>query len=184
MGQIRKEGITLDKFGENLSVFAVNRDDVKDFVKGLPEKCAINPVTLEYELQILKIISVGWALSFYMPESDPDKKPLTHIFWNHIRGISKNISDLTNLTTGNKIDYFEILKTRLDTYVKALSDNRDADTGAASIIGLTFAEKCNCSDNAIAVLNGAKMFTITIGSVKEYLNAVDIEKNQEVKNEN
>ena len=43
----------------------MDREDVKDLVANLPEETDIRGVTVEYELQILKIISVGWSISYY-----------------------------------------------------------------------------------------------------------------------
>ncbi len=184
MGQIRKQELTVEKFGENLSTFAVNRDDLKELMSLIPQNCNLNLTTIEYELQILKIISIGWAISFYMPHSDNNKKVLAQIFWSHIREISKNISNLTGVTTGKQIDYFEILKTRLDSYVGELQKNPDTNSGTSSIIGSVFAEICESENDAIAILTGTKMFTFTIGAVKEYLEAVEIKESKEECNEN
>ncbi|MCP3899481.1 MAG: hypothetical protein GY707_07200 [Desulfobacteraceae bacterium] len=184
MGQIKKQELTVEKFGENLSIFAINRDDLKELICLIPKNCELNLTTVEYELQILKIISIGWAISFYMPQSDVNKKALTQIYWSHVREISKNISNLTGVTTGNQIDYFEILKTRLDRYVGELQKNPDSNSGTASIVGSVFAEICKSENDAIAILTGTKMFTITIGAIKEYLNAVEIKENREKNNEN
>jgi hypothetical protein len=55
----------IEKAGEALFNFAVDREDVKALVANLPEETDIQGVTVEYELQILKIISVGWSISYY-----------------------------------------------------------------------------------------------------------------------
>ena len=44
---------------KNLAEYAVDRDDIKVFVHNLPQDQNINTVTVDYELQLLKIISVG-----------------------------------------------------------------------------------------------------------------------------
>jgi hypothetical protein len=72
--------------------------------------------------------------------------------------------------TGHEIDYFQILKDRLDMYLNALSSHPDASQPVA-VIGPEFARTCGNADDAFTVLCGAKMFTATIGSVKEYLEA-------------
>lgn len=182
MGQVKKQELNIEKFGENLSVFAINRDDLKELIGLIPKNCDINLTTIEYELQLLKIISVGWAISFYMPQTDSNKKILSQIYWTHIREISKNISNLTSVTSGKQIDYFEILKMRLDKYVSVLQNNSDIKTDISSVIGSVFAQMCNVENDAIAILTGTKMFTLTIGAVKEYINAVKIKK--ERNNEN
>ncbi|MCK5097116.1 MAG: hypothetical protein KAR45_03395 [Desulfobacteraceae bacterium] len=184
MGQAKKQELSIEKFGENLSTFAINRDDLTELINAIPKESKLNLSIVEYELQILKIISIGWALAFYMPQSDINKKPLTEIYWTYIREISKNISNLTGVTTGQQIDYFDILKKRLDKYVGVLQGSPEKTTGTSTIIGSMFSELCNFKDNAAAILTGTKMFTYTVGAVKEYLDAVEIKDNKEINNEN
>lgn len=184
MGQASKQELHIEKFGENLSTFAVNRDDIKELLAAIPKDSNLNLSIIEYELQILKIISIGWALAFYMPESDKNKKPLCEIYWSYIREISQNISSLAGLTTGKQINYFDILKERLDKYVGTLQTNSDKASDTSSIIGLKFSELCNAEDDALVILTGTKIFTFTIGAVKEYLDAVEIKQSKEKNNEN
>lgn len=184
MGQAHKQSLYVEKFGENLATFALNRDDLKGLIRTIPKSHCLNLNTIEYELQILKIISVGWAISFYMAQTDKNKKILSQFYWTHIREVSKNISKLTETTTGQKIDYFNILKDRLDTYVSVLQNVSEKKSNTSAIIGEFFSELCDAKNDPIAVLNGTKMFTLTIGAVKEYLDAVEIKKNQENPNEN
>jgi hypothetical protein len=42
-------------------------------------------------------------------------------------------------------------------------------------MGPAFAEISNNKDDAIAVLTGTKMFTLTLGAVKEYISSVTID---------
>ncbi len=184
MGQAKKQALYVQKFGENLSTFAINRDDLKELLNSIPNDNNLDLTIVEYELQILKIIGVGWAISFYMPQSDKNKKQLSEIYWTNIREISNNISTLTGTTTGQQINYFDILKERLDKYVTVLQKAPEEASGTSSIIGAVFAELCNCENDAAAVITGTKMFTYTIGAVKEYLDAVEIKDNKEINNEN
>jgi len=184
MGQAQKQTLYIEKFAENLATFAINRDDLKELLKPIPENSDLNLTTIEYELQILKIISVGWSISFYLPHSDENKKPLSELYWTYIREISKDISNLTGTTTGQQIDYFSILKQRLDNYISVLQQHSEASSGTSGIIGSVFADLCNVTDNPAAMLTGTKMFTYTIGSIKEYLGAVEIIKPSEADNEN
>jgi hypothetical protein len=184
MGQANKQALYIEKFGENLATFAINRDDLKDMINGIPKGYALNLNAIEYELQILKIISVGWAISFYMAHSDINKKPLSELYWIHIREISKNISNLTEASTGKTVNYFEILKERLDSYVEILQEASNKTSETSTIIGATFSEFCKAGNDPVAVLTGTKMFTYTIGSVKEYLNSVEIKKKEDSQNEN
>ena len=112
-----------------------------------------------------------------MPATDKNKGPLTQIFWDHIRETSNNISTLTKTTTGQDINYFDILKQRLDTYLATMRGNPDEAQNPANIMGPAFAAVCNSNseNESIVILIGTKMFTLTLGAVKEYLNTVKIE---------
>jgi hypothetical protein len=171
MSENREETKTgIEKAGEDLFTFAVDRDDVKALVANLPEQADIQGVTVEYELQILKIISVGWSISYYL-EKGPQKDQLAECYWQAVQQFATSISASTGLMTGHEIDYFQILKDRLDMYLDALNENPYVSQ-PVSIIGPEFARTCGNVDDAFTVLTGAKMFSATIGSVKEYLEAM------------
>jgi hypothetical protein len=70
-----------------------------------PADTDLNMTAVEYELQLLKILSVGWPFLF-MLVMDKNKGPDPE-HWENIREISGNISTLTQ-TTGKSADYFEI----------------------------------------------------------------------------
>jgi hypothetical protein len=116
----KKTGI--EKAGEDLFNFAVDREDVKTLVANLPEEIDVQVVTVEYELQILKIISVGWSIAYYL-EKGPQKTQLAECYWQEVQQFANNISASTGLVTGHEIDYFQILKDRLDMYLAALNEN-------------------------------------------------------------
>jgi hypothetical protein len=75
------------------------------------------------------------------------------------------------LTVGSDIDYFDILKKRLDYYVGAL-DAAGKIPEPAMAIGPAFAEICGGKDDACAILAGTKMFSHTISAVREYLDGM------------
>jgi len=175
MGQAAMEPITIYKFAENLATFAINRDDLKALLNAMPADESVDRNCVEYELQILKILSVGWGISFYMKEA-PLKKNLNQLFWNNIKDIAHNISQITATTTGQQVDYFAILKKRMDAYVAIMKQNTTEGTDPSWIMGPAFADTCQCHDDATVILTGTKLFTMTLGGIKEYLNAVDIEQ--------
>ena len=158
---------TIEKAGEDLFNFAVDREDVKALVARLPEEAHIQGVTVEYELQILKIISVGWSISYYL-EKSPQKTQLAELYWQAVQQFSKSLSTSTEVMIGHAIDYFQVLKDRLDMYLDALYKKPDASQPVA-VIGPEFARTCGNADDAFTILTGAKMFSATIGSVKQYL---------------
>lgn len=171
----KKENISLQQLAQNLAAFALDRTDLKQLMNGIPKDTGLNLTAIEYELQILKILSVGWAVSFFMPAVDKNKTLLSQGFWECIREVSQNISTLTETTTGQEIDYFEILKKRLEVYIRMMKENQAGGSNPADIMGPAFAFVCGHKDDAVAVLTGTKMFTLTLGGVKEYLNSVEIQ---------
>jgi hypothetical protein len=166
--------LTVEETAQNLAAFAVDRTDLKTILQSLPAESGLNRVTLEYELGILKILAVGWGISFFMPVSDKNKPILSDAFWQMIQEFSQNISTLTETTTGQPIDYFKILKERLDTYVEQMKHTAEDTIDPSAVMGPAFARACGDPDNPVAMLTGSRMFSLTLGGVREYLAAVTI----------
>jgi len=162
----------LEKAGEDLLDFAVDREDVKWLMDRLAEKADIKRVTVEYELQMLKIIGVGWSLSYYL-ENSPQKTALLEKYWTSINEFSQGISTTTEYMIGQNIDYFQILKERLDMYVAALAKNPGAPEPAL-VIGPEFARICGNVDDIFTFMTGSKMFISAINKVKAYLEAIKL----------
>lgn len=167
MAATANENTSLEKVCENLVNFSVDRDDLNRIMAMLPEEETVNRVTVEYEIPLLKIVSVGWAIAYFM-ENQPEKQALLESFWKAIDEFSKGLSDVTNLTTGADINYFHMLKERVDTYVQALNMQPEAKDPAA-VIGPTFAGICNTPDNIHVIMTGNRVFNAAIIGVKEYL---------------
>lgn len=159
--------------GENLFNFATEREDIKTLIALLPEETKCKPAAVEYELQLLKIIITGWSISFYL-ENFSQKDELAEIYWKSIHELSGTLSETTQLMTGQDIDYFQIVKDRLDMYVTALSKKTES-TEPAAVIGPEFSRVCGNADDVFAVLTGSKMFIHTVSRVKEYLESVKLQ---------
>ena len=170
----KKDLLSIQQPARDLVTFAFDRTDTKELLATIPENCHLNLTTIEYELQILKILSVGWGISFFTPDTNKNKAGLAQRFWDHVRETSDTVSTVTQTTTGQNIDYFDILKKRLDAYLAIMQKNQGDAQNPADIMGPAFADACNSSpeNNAIANLIGTKMFTLTLGAVKEYLNSM------------
>lgn len=167
------EKVSIEKASEYLFDFAIDHSDIKLILQGLPEDIKINRVSMEYEIQLLKILGVGWSISFFLDESSI-KKELSESFWSAVQSFSQSISTLSSSFTGKEIDYFNTLKERLDTYLNALnliSDNPDPLVS----VGPKFAEICGSKDNAHIMLSGSKAFSLSVGGVKNYFESVQIE---------
>lgn len=167
-----KKKSELEKARKDLVDFAVDREDIKWLMERLPQEADIRRVTVEYELQLLKIIGVGWSLSFYL-ENSTQKTELLTTYWESIHEFSQGISTTTEYMIGQQIDYFQILKERLDMYVAALADNPDA-TEPARVIGPEFARICGNGEDIFTFMAGSKMFISTINKIKDYLEAIKL----------
>ena len=167
-----KKPSKIEQAASDLFNYAIDREDVKWLMAHLAKEAEIKRTTVEYELPILKIISVGWSLSYYLPGS-PQKDELSNLFWNAINDFSKDLSTTTEMMTGQKIDYFEIIKERLDMYVNALEQQTDA-RDPASVIGPEFAGTCGNANDIFTFMTGSKMFMSVIARVKEYLEKIKL----------
>lgn len=171
MGKLYEENSIIERAAEDLFNFAVNREDVKLLMANLHEAADIKRDSVEYELQILKIISVGWAISYY-PEDNLQKDMIGAHYWHAIQEFSQNLSETFGLLVSQNIDYFRILKERLEMYVNALQQKPGAPEPAV-VIGPEFANACGNRNDAFTVMTGSRMFLSTIGSVKQYLESLD-----------
>ena len=76
--------------------------------------------------------------------------------------------------TGQDINYFQILKIRLDMYVEALAEKPET-TEPVAIIGPEFSKVCGNADDIFSVMTGSRMFIMTVASVKEYLESIKLQ---------
>jgi len=74
---------------------------------------------------------------------------------------------------GNNIDYFKLIKERLDMYITIMTQKPDAPEPAV-VIGPEFARTCGNKDDVFTIMTGSRMFIATIGSVKEYLDTIKL----------
>ncbi len=160
----------IDQAGQDLFDYAVDREELKWLMSNLPAEADADRNSMEYELQILKIIAVGWSLSFYL-ENHPFKLELAKLYWDRIRQFSNQLSETTRLMTGKDIDYFQVLKNRLDDYVAVMAQNPEAKIPSAAI-GPSFARHCGSPDDVYAIMTGTKMFHSVLVRVRKYLSAL------------
>jgi hypothetical protein len=149
--------------------YAIDREDVKWLMARLHPEARVPRTTVEYELQLLKIVSVGWCMAYSL-ENAPHKAALLEGYWQAVRNYAHELSRTTGLMIGQNIAYFETLKTRLDHYLGAMAQAPEGCEPAATI-GPQFAGLCGNREDLHAHLAGAKMFTTTVGRVRQYLAA-------------
>ena len=95
-----------EKAREDLFNFAINREDIKTLMSHLPVEADIKRGKVEYELQILKIISIGWSISYYL-ENCAQKNQLLEGYWKAVHEFSQSISTTTGLMIGNNMIIFK-----------------------------------------------------------------------------
>lgn len=153
--------------GEHLFQYAIDRDEMKLILDALPLPVPEKRVALEYEIQLLRIIAVGWAIAYHLADSSL-KTPLGNHYWENVRSFFSTLSTSASLTMGSDINYFDIIKQRLDVYVATL-DASGKISEPTMAIGPAFADVCGDKEDACAILAGSKMFQMTINAVREYL---------------
>ena len=168
-----REKTGLQQAGENLFNFAVDREDVKSLVAQIPADAKCPSATVEYELHILKIITTGWSISFFLGNR-PHLDRLAENFWEMVKEFSASLSETTGLMTSHDIDYFQILKDRLDLYVAALAA-KPGMTEPAAVVGPEFARLCGDADDIFSIMTGARMFILTVARVKKYLDGIELQ---------
>jgi len=163
---------TITQAARDLFDFAVDRSDVKTLMESLHAAADVSRNAVEYELPLLKIITVGWSLSYFIPHG-PYKTQVSEIYWNAVRDFSRTLTETLELASGKKVDYFEEVKKRLNQYVNAMNENPDAREPAV-VIGPEFAGACGNRDDVFTVMTGARMFISAAAGVKKYLEEVKL----------
>ncbi len=155
---------------EDLFNYAIDREETKWLMEKLHQEADINRTAVEYELGAMKIIATGWAISFHMEDS-PFKEPLLSGFWKRVFDFSHGLSETAGTLTGARIDYFQLLRERLDQYVEAISKSPEAKgaNDPAVAIGPEFAAKCGNRDDIFTQMTGISMFMTNVNRVGTYL---------------
>lgn len=172
MTDFPKPTVHIQAASETLLEFSVDRNDLKIILDSLPEGETIDRVKVEYEIQILKILSVGWSLSYFLEDS-PLKQALTESFWLATQEFSATISRASSVSLSQDFDYFSELKDRLEIYIRTLDSQPDVKD-PASLIGPKFAEVCSDADNVFIILSGSKMFNLAVLGVRHYLDSIEL----------
>lgn len=162
----------LEEIKSDLVDFAVDREEIKFLLARWPDEAAARAPKVDYELQILKIIAVGWGLSYYL-QQHPAREPLQELFWQAIQEFAAGLSETTGLMIGKDIDYFAILKERLDDYVSAMG-RQSGEVDPSQVVAPEFARLCGDRDDIFAQMAGGKMFKNTLIRIKQYLEALKL----------
>lgn len=167
MGLSEDEKSAIETAAVDLFNYAVDRQDTRILMDRLPTEGEAQRNTVEYELQILKIITVGWSIAYYV-EGPSARNCLSERYWTAVQGLSGSLSCAAGLMAGRKIDYFQVLKDRLNMYVEAMNRNPHAGEPAA-VIGSEFARVCADTDDVHTIMTGSRMFAAVVAGVRQYL---------------
>ena len=174
--------LNIDELTEILSDFAIDRTEMHELLSNFPSETGFNRTTVEYEIQILRILGVGWGISYFIHDKLL-KKVLSESYWNSIQELSNNLSRISSASMSDEFNYFDVIKERLDTYLaetKSLAGSDDP----ATVIGPKFAELCGHANNAVVIWLGCKMFQSVFNHLKTYLSGVEfIESNSDLNNQ-
>lgn len=157
----------IEKCCDELFQFAMDRGETARLTAGLPDLSDARRAAVEHELQILRIISVGWSLSYYMPDG-PLKAELTTLFWRSLQAFSGDFARTTKLLISQEVDFFDAVKTRFDGYLGKMRENAHAPEPAV-VIGPEFARVCGEPESVHAIMAGSRMFIGAAGEVRAYL---------------
>ncbi|TWI74333.1 hypothetical protein LZ24_00936 [Desulfobotulus alkaliphilus] len=156
----------MQAIAESLVAYATQSNDILPLVEALPEESSIAGPTMEYEIRMLKILSVGWGLAFLLAEH-PAKTTLSELFWQRISLLSKEIDEICK-SSGTEIDYFSALRKRLDMYVGALSRASNPEDPGREV-GACYAGLCGDPEDSYALVAGRRVFTGVLSSLQNYL---------------
>lgn len=161
---------------EDLLAYAIDRQDIKWCLARLPSHQAARLARIDSELQLLKIIAVGWSLTHLLAGS-AFKTPLQEAYWTAVRDFAGRFAETTALLIGQRIDYFQTLKDRLELYLAAMTG---ADPGTAAdpgrIVGAALARLCDCRADLPVIMAAARIFNSCRARVGEYLAATGLAK--------
>lgn len=167
---ISKQPRSVDEAGEILFHYAIDREDVKTVMAMVPESDGVRRVTVEYEIPLLKIVGIGWAVSYFM-EGRPERQALMAAYWQRIETFSQNLSEVTAMAAGSDIDYFKLIRERMDAYLGALQRQPEARDPVA-VIGPAFARQCGATENIHVIMAGNHTFGGVMAGVRSFLESV------------
>jgi hypothetical protein len=146
---------------------AVNQRETKADLEGIETEVPVNWVAVEYEVQLMRIVTVGWAISYFSDETSvPDR--LAETFWEGVQVYCSAVSAMTEPVLGSGADYFATVRQRLDHYVRVMTHFADA-ADPVRIVGPTFAKLCGCEGSREVIDLGRRVFSRCLARVQKQL---------------
>lgn len=167
----KKASLNIDELTEILSEFAIDRTEMYNLLTNFPSETDLNRTTIEYEIQILRILGVGWGISYFIHD-ELLKQALSESYWNSIQEFANNLSSISSVSMSQEFNYFDVIKERLGIYL-AETKFLTGDDDPATVIGPKFAELCDHPNDAVVIWLGCKMFQAVFNQLKTYLSGVE-----------
>jgi hypothetical protein len=152
---------------QRLLNIAVNQKETKADLSAIDSDSAVNWIAVEYELQLLRIVMTGWAISYFGDEAAVSED-LSDRFWEGIQVYCGAVSAMTAPVLGTGADYFQTVRQRLDHYVQVMAHFADA-ADPVRVVGPTFAKLCGCQDSSEVIDLGRRVFSRCLARVQEQL---------------
>lgn len=163
---------TVQEAADVLCEFSFDKTDIKPLWENYPSIEEKERVAFEYELQLLKIISVGWGLS-YITGKSAFKENLADLFWKRIKDTASSLSQIAASTMGKEVDYFQAITERFEFYINVISGASETQT-PGSVISQAFAAICKKEDDPYTVIAAKRVFNMSLTGVTAYMESVEI----------
>ena len=167
---------TIERAVGVLAGVATNREVIKRELSKLPDDDPqIKKTAVEYEIQLLRIVFTGWAVTYFMVDHSL-KDELAESFWLSMNEFAGKLSAMASAgTDGKTVDYFGAIRERIQCYIDAMNTNM-TEADPAIVVGALFSQLCGNADAQPIADAGKQVFVNTLNMVKMYLDTVKIQQ--------
>jgi hypothetical protein len=173
MTEESEKRISTAEAANRLLNIAVNQNETRADIAALSGDVAASLIAAEYELQLLRIVSTGWAVSYAL-EDEALRRSLAGSYWEGIRTYCGAVSAMTGPVLGKDCDYFSAVRQRVDHYVQVMAHFSDVGD-PARVIGPTFAKLCGCDQSTEVISLGRRVFNRCLARVQDFFARAKIE---------
>jgi len=159
--------ISAKQLAHRLLNIAVNQRETKADLSAVRNDEPLNWIAVEYEMQLLRIVAVGWAVAYF---GDQARGPegLAEAYWEGVQTYGSAVSAMTQPVLGSGADYFGTVRQRLDHYVQVMTHFSNV-TDPARVIGPTFAKLSGCEASEAVIRLGGRVFSRCLARVQQLL---------------
>jgi len=146
---------------------AVNQRETKADLLAAQNDEPVNWIAVEYEMQLLRIVAVGWALAYFAEEAR-GSEGLAEAYWEGVQTYCSAVSAMTRPVLGSGADYFGTVRQRLDHYVQVMTHFSNV-TDPALVIGPAFAKLSGCEASEAVIGLGGRVFSRCLARAQRQL---------------